>query len=179
MKKRHIENYFLDPEILFNVAEKLYLTAITPSLTKEFIEVETKRIAEESLNFNLLKNTKEYLGLNHFFKIPTVKSIDKKSIADIKTEIMSGVKNSIGVLSTGLDETTFTAWLDNEELRLKELLKSDAWKDEFQGKIIFTKLCAEILKDDHLRIRQAYVDLALIDKPILFDDIIDFFKEFA
>lgn len=178
LKRRHIENYFLDAEILFKVAEKLYLTLTNPLLTKELIEAETKKIAEATINFNLLKNTKEYIGLNHFFKIPTVKAVDTKSMATIKTEIISGVKNSLGVLSTGLHETTFSAWLDNEELRLNELLKTDGWKNEFQGKIIFTKLCADILKDDPLRVRQAYVDIALTEKPTIFDDITTIFKTF-
>lgn len=178
LKRRHIENYFLDSEILFKVAEKLYLTTANPSLTKEIIESETKRIANETLNFNLLKNTKEYLGLNHYFKIPTVKSVETKNITNIKTEIINGVKNSLNILSSGLDETIFATWLDKEELRLNELLETDDWKNEFQGKIIFTKLCADVLKDDPLRIRQAYVDVALLDKPIIFEDITNIFKEF-
>jgi AAA15 family ATPase/GTPase len=178
LKKRHIENYFLDPEILFKVSEKLYLTIANSTLTKEIIELEIKKIAEGSLNFNLLKNTKEYLALNHFFRIPTVKAVDTKSIADIKSEIVTGVKNSLTILSTGLDETTLTAWLDKEELRLKELLKTDDWKNEFQGKIIFSKLCSDLLKVDSLRVRQAYVDIALSESPKIFDDIINIFKEF-
>jgi predicted ATPase len=178
LKRRHIENYFLDPEILFKVADKLYITTVITSLTKEIIELEIKNIAEATLNFNLLKNTKDYLALNHFFKIPTVKAIDTKSIADIKSEIATGVKASLGLLSTGLDETVFNAWLDKEELRLKDLLKTDDWKNQFQGKIIFSKLCSGLLKEDPLRVRQAYVDIALSDKPTLFDDVINILKEF-
>lgn len=178
LKRRHIENYFLDSEILFKVAEKLYLTSSNPSLTKELIELETKKIAEKTLNFNLLKNTKEYLGLNHFFRIPTVKAVDAKTIAEIKIEIVAGVKSSLGVLATGLDETTFLQWLDKEEVRLNDLLKSEDWKNEYQGKIIFSKLCSDVLKEEPLRVRHAYVDIALSIKPLIFDDIINIFKEF-
>jgi predicted ATPase len=178
LKRRHIENYFLDSDILFKVSEKLYLTTVHPALTRETIELEIKKIAEGTLHFNLLKNTKGYLALNHFFRIPTVKAIDTKSIADIKREIVSEVNNSLGILSTGLDESTFTAWLDKEELRLKEVLKTDDWKNDFQGKIIFSKLCSNLLKEDPLRVRQAYVDIALSDNPTLFNDIINILKAF-
>jgi hypothetical protein len=179
LKRRHIENYFLDSEILFKVAEKLYLTAVNTSLTKIFIEQEIKKIAVETLNINLVKNTKEYLALNHFFNIPTVKALDKKTIADIKTELVDGVKNSLTTLAQGLDEVNFKAWLDKEELRLQTLLKTDDWKNEFQGKFIFVTLCGSVLKEDPLRVRQAYVDIALAEKESLFDDIINLLKEFA
>lgn len=178
LKRRHIENYFLDSEILFKVAERLCITTVNHSLTKELIELEIKNIAESTLNFNLSKNTKEYLTLNHSFATPSVKEPDKKNIVDIKVEIVDGVKKSISLLSNGLDETAFTAWLDKEELRLKGLLNTNDWKNEFQGKIIFAKLCATLLKEDPLRIRQAYVDIALVEKPTIFDDVINILKGF-
>lgn len=178
LKKRHIENYFLDAEILYKVAEKLYVTSTISDLTQESIETNIKEIAEKSLNFNLLKNTKEFLALNHFFKVPIVKGVDTKEISSIKTEIINGVKTSLGELSTGLNDAVFSSWLDNEEKRLVELLKTDNWKTEFQGKIIFNKLCSDLLKTDVVRVRQAYVDIALTEKPDVFKDITDIFKTF-
>lgn len=178
LKKRHIENYFLDHEILFRVSEILYLTSTNPSLTSAYIESEIRRIASDSVNFNLLKNTKEYLALNHFFKIPTVKSIDTKTMDDIKTELVTGVKSALDILSTGLNEIAFKDWINSEQTRLENLLTTEDWKNEFQGKIIFSKLCHEILKVDPLRVRQAYVDIALKEKPEVFDDIMTIYKSF-
>lgn len=178
LKKRHIENYFLDADILYKVAEKLYITSTIEDLTKEAIEEKIKDIAEKSINFNLLKNTKEFLALNHFFKVPTVKGVETKQISAIKTEIINGVKNSLGELSAGLNEFVFSSWLDSEEKRLLELLKSDDWKREFQGKIIFNKLCSDLLKTDSVRVRQAYVDIALLEKPEVFKDIAEIFESF-
>src|SRR6218665_191569 len=178
LKKRHLENYFLDSEILFKVANKLYLMTVKPSLTKELIETETKKIAESTINFNLRQNTKDYLALRHSFKIPTVKEWGTKKIADVKAKIISGVKESLGTLSPDLHAATSLKWLDNEELRLNDLLKTDGWKNEFQGKIIFTKLCRDILNEDPLKVRQAYIDVALAEKSVVFDDIISIFKSF-
>lgn len=179
LKRRHIENYFLDSEILFKVAEKLYLTATNPAITKEFIESETQKVVEASINFNLLKNTKEHLAINHFFKIPTVKDVDSKTADQIKNEIVAGINLSLGELSTGLNEAEFRKWLTKEEIKLKGLIKNGNWLTEFQGKIIFSKICSDILKEDPLRIRQAYVDIALKDKPQLLDDITNILNGFA
>ncbi|RYX99399.1 ATP-binding protein, partial [bacterium] len=100
LRKRHIENYFLDPEVLLKVTEKLYLN-IDTEFTIESISSEIKSIAENSLNFNLLKNTKEYLSLNHFFKVPTVKAVETKTCDVIKNELTKGVKSSINSLTSG------------------------------------------------------------------------------
>ena len=178
LKRRHIENYFLDAEILFKVAKKLYLTDINPAITIGYIESEIKRIVEESLNFNLLRNAKEYLAFNHFLKIPTVKSVESKSIDEIKDEMISGINLSLSELSTGLNEVEFRKWLNKEEIKLQGLIKNGNWQNEFQGKLIFSKLCSNVLKEDSLRVRQAYVDVALLEKPLIFDDIINIFKCF-
>jgi len=178
LRKRHIENYYLDSEILYKVSEHLYLTVTNTALTKEYIESEIKKIAEGSINFNLLKNAKEYLALNHFFRIPTVKDIATKSIELIKTEIIAGVNNSIGRLSVGLDEALLGAWLDKEEENLKRLLYTDEWKNDFHGKFIFLRLCSDVLKEDSLRVRQAYVDIALLENPAIFNDIANIFMTF-
>jgi ABC-type lipoprotein export system ATPase subunit len=178
LRKRHIENYFLDHEILFEVAEKLYLTSTNPELSASYLQGEIERIAKESVNFNLLKNTREYLTLNYFFKIPTVKSVDTKSIDEIKNDLIVGAEKSIKALVKGPKNIDLKQWIDLEEKRLNEILKTEAWKDEFQGKQIFTILCADVLKEDQLRIRQAYVDIALSQKPEVFKDIIDIFRSF-
>jgi hypothetical protein len=178
LKKRHIENYFLDSEILFKVAEKLYLTADNIELNTEKIESAIMEIAKETLNFNLLQNAKEHLGINYFFKIPTVRSVESKDAKTIKGEIIDGIKASLNSLNTELDEKVFSQWLDEEEKRLFELLKTDTWRNEFQGKIIFSKICSNILKAEAVRVRHAYVDIALAEKPTVFGDVIDILKSF-
>ncbi len=91
---------------------------------------------------------------------------------------MAGVKSSLTLLSTGLDEISLKAWLNNEQARLEGLLTTNKWKEEFQGKIIFSKLCSDTLKEDPLRIRQAYVDIALKEKPEVFSDITSIYSSF-
>lgn len=178
LQKRHIENYFLDPKILFKVAEKLYLTSITPTITESFIETEIKRIASESLKYSLLQNIKEYLGINHSFQIPTVRSLETKSLDDIENEMVASVHSSISKLSTDLSQDNLRQWITSKKTSLQASLQGDGWKDEFHGKIIFSKLCSDVLKDDVVKIRQAYVDIALEESPEVFQDIIEIFNLF-
>ncbi|DAB28472.1 MAG TPA: hypothetical protein CFH78_02120, partial [Sulfurimonas sp. UBA10385] len=67
-------------------------------------------------------------------------------------------------------------WLNKEEENLVKMLDSDEWINNFQGKLIFTKVCADVLKGDALRVKQAYVDIALDRKPSAIQDLLDIFN---
>ncbi len=175
LKKRHIENYFLDSEILFKVAEHFYITENRTEITQEFIEDKLKEIASNQLKLNLLQNTKEYLKLNHNFDIPTIKSIETKELDEIKTEMIISVDASLTNLSTGL--SNLQDWMNSEQTKLEECLQNEKWKDTFQGKNIFSIICGE-LSLDKLKVRQAYVDIALEEKPEIFADIKEILESF-
>lgn len=175
LKKRHIENYFFDPEVLSQVAKDLYLTSEERMLDKANIEIALKTIAKESFNFNLLQNTKDFLAFNHSFEIPTVRDVERKSVEQVKGEIVKAVSDSLEKLSSGLDSRTVLNWISSEETRLKDLLETGGWEYEFQGKIIFSKFCSDIFKEKPIRIRQAYVDVGMKQKPGVFADIIAIF----
>lgn len=177
LKRRHIENYFLDEEILFKVAEQLYLTTNNEELTQELIKSELKRIAEESINFNLFKNYKEYLNINFHFSPPSIRRVERKTIDDVKQEIVDGVQLSLDKLTTELESEKVSSWINDEEIRLKEMLETDNWVNNFQGKLIFSKICSEVLKGDMVRVKQAYVDIALMQKPDALKDLVEIFND--
>lgn len=177
LKKRHIENYFLNAEVLFKVAEKLYLTTTNTDLSQTFIENKLKEIAQESLGYNLLQNTKEFLATNYYFKIPTVKDLDKKNLDEIKAAIIAGINDSLTELSNALTEATLNTWLDEEKKKLEAALTDDTWVNEFHGKIIFSKICS-VMGGELLQVRQAYVDTVLEEKPEVFDEIKVIFESF-
>lgn len=176
LKRRHIENYFFDSEILYIVAEKLYITKVIPSLTKEKIEKEIKGIAERSLGFNLFKNIKEHLMMSHFLKAPAIKSLERKQLPDIKAELTQAVISNVAELSSVLNDSYVQTWIDNEEHRLHACLSDGSWIKEFQGKYIFNKLCADVLHEDKIRLRHAYIDVAMAEKPETIRDIMDIFE---
>lgn len=155
----------------------MYLTRTNPSLNSSFIAQETKKIAVDTLNFNLYKNAKDYLSLNYHLKPPKVNSIEKKSTEEIKNELTEGVQKILSDLTEGLKTEKLKDWLNNLENELNQMLESNEWRSKFQGKIIFSKLCSDVLKGDALRIKQAYVDLALQHKPEVLDDLVIIFNE--
>jgi predicted ATPase len=176
LKRRHIENYFLDEDVLIKVAKKLYLTETNHLLTVEYIANEIRRIAEGSLAFNVYKNVKDYLSLNHFLKAPSVKSLEEKTIEQVKHEIVDSVRANREALFVGVSDGAIREWVDEEESKLKAKLEDGGWINDFQGKYIFSRLCGEVLKTDQLRVRHAYVDTAIQEKPEVFSDITEIFK---
>lgn len=176
LKRRHIENYFLDEDILRKVVVHLYLDK-NGTLTKDFIKNEIKRIAEETLGFNLIKNFKDHLSANYSIKAPKVNLSGNKSIEDIIQEIVNGFETEINKLSTDLNRIKTEKWLNTEKSRLESVLLGEDWIKEFQGKIIFARLCGEVLKGDSVRIRECYIDIALKDNPNILNDIVDIFKK--
>ena len=127
------------------------------------------------MGYNIYKNAKDYLSLNHFLRSPTVKSLDTKNIEQIKTELVSAVTDNVDTLSATLCEANFRLWVDSEENRFKEKILSGAWLNDFQGKYIFSRLCGTALKEEKIRVQHAYVDIALVEKPNVFAEITELF----
>jgi len=174
LKRRHIENYFLDSEILSKVASKLYLKSSAGDVFKsEEIEVKLIEIAKTSIKNTLANNFKEYLSLNHQFKIPSVKKLDEKSIAQIKDEYKHIVLESLARLNSSLSEEKIISWLDCEAVRLEELVQNGNWRSEIQGKFVFSVFCASVFQEDHVRIREAYIDIALNENTSAIQDLIE------
>ena len=69
--------------------------------------------------------------------------------------------------------------MDEEKIRIENALSGDTWKIEFQGKNIFSMFCSSAFNEDKLKIRQAYIDIALAEKPAVFDDIKTIFESFV
>jgi predicted ATPase len=177
LKRRHIENYFLNETILHKVAKHLYLEKDGLVISENRISTELKRIASESIGFNLYKNFKEHVAANYSIKVPKVTSIETKTTQEIKTQIAQGLNDSISALATDFATTKTLDWLNHEEQRLNSLLTNEQWKIEFQGKIIFSKLCGEVLRGNALSIRECYVDIALKEGEEGILEIADIFKQ--
>ena len=171
LKRRHIENYFLDAELLFRVAEVLYLTATNPSLSVAALKNATHTIAQESLMFNVYQNVKDYLRVNYFLRSPSVRDIGSKTHEEIRDQIVDAVVASKSKLIDSISEDAIRKWIESEQSRLQEKLANGDWVREFQGKYIFSRLCGETLKADQLRIREAYVDIALNERPAAFQEL--------
>ena len=175
LRRRHIENYFLEADLLFRVAKMLYLTGTNASLSAATLADATHTIAQESLMFNVYQNTKDYLRVNHFLRSPSVRDLGSKTPEQIRDQIVTAVAASRGELIDNISDDAIREWIESEQSRLQEKLTNGGWVREFQGKYIFSRLCGEILKADQLQIRQAYVDIALNERPEVFQEVSSLF----
>lgn len=176
LKRRHIENYFLNPDLLFLVAKRLYLTASNPSLNATSIAQAARTIAEKSVMFHVYQNLKDHFTINYFLRAPSVRDIQKKTSEQVKNEIIESAASSRNELTNSITDEAVREWVNQEESRLRGKLDNDEWILDFQGKYIFSRLCGEVLKDDPLKVRQAYVDMALSEQPDVLADITSMFK---
>ena len=176
LKRRHIENYFLDENILHKVAIHLYLNKTGIDVSPNNIANQMRKIAEESIGINLYKNFKEHIGANYSIKVSKLKAVEKMSLKDIKNEIAEGTGLNLSNLISALDKTKILEWLEEEQARLDGLLKTNNWKNEFHGKIIFTRICNEILKGNQMSIRECYVDIGLKECEKGLMEIAEIFK---
>ena len=175
LRRRHIENYFLEADLLFRVAKMLYLTGTNASLSAATLADATHTIAQESLMFNVYQNTKDYLRVNHFLRSPSVRDLGSKTPEQIRDQIVTAVAASRGELIDNISDDAIREWIESEQSRLQKKLPNGGWVREFQGKYIFSRLCGEILKADQLHIRQAYVDIALNERPEVFQEVSSMF----
>lgn len=176
LKRRHIENYFLNEDILSKAAVHLYLDKQGVDVSPAHISREMKRIAEESIGFNLYKNFKEHLAANYSIKAPKLRGVEKMTLVNVKDELAVGLEKNLLEVATILDKVQTKKWLDDEQVRLETLLLSDKWKYEYHGKTIFSRICGEVLKGNSLSIRECYVDIALREKEEGIMEIAEMFK---
>jgi len=176
LKRRHIENYFLDSEVLQEVAEKLYLTSKYPEITKDYLDERLNEIAKASIGYNIYKNIKETLSVSYFLESPRVSGLEKMSIEEIKQAIRDGIAANITSLSDRLSPDMISTWLDKDETRMKQMLSDGTWVNEFRGKYMFHRVCSDVLREDPIKVRHAYVDVALANHRSAIHDLVEIFK---
>lgn len=177
LKRRHIENYFLDPQLLFEVATRLYLDKKYPELNVQYIHDQMLNIARDSVPLNIFQNTKEYVALNHSLTPPTVRNVQRKNRDETINELVVSLIGITEGLASDLEQENFRNWITDEANRLESSLENGQWIIEFQGKYLFRQICACILHEDPLKVQHAYVDIALGKYPKVFEDIVGIFNE--
>ena len=178
LKRRHLENYFLDPDVLFGVARRFCISHQNVA-SVDVIRSKIQEIAAGRLGYTLMQNARDYLARNCQLETPTVKDLGTKDVSIIKQEIVSLVSDSLTQLASDASEAILKEWLDREEGVLKQALENGDWVKSFHGKEIFGILCSKILKNKNkLSVRQAYLDVAMEIKPDVFVDIKQILEHF-
>lgn len=179
LKRRHIENYFLDTEVILKIAQKVWTKFTTENITIGFIESKLLEVAEQQIKLNMVQIFQEYIKLNHYFDTPSKsKDLAQKDVKDIQDEMISYVLKNTESVSTKFSEQNLRDFMVQEEARLKTTLVDGKRKSEFRGKNIFVQFCESFFKIDHTKVRELYINIWLQEKPEVFHDIIEIFKSF-
>ena len=165
LKKRHIENYFLDAEILAKVAK--YFRADDEYRDQANCEKKLKEIAKTSLGINVIKSFKERLAMNSSIEIPTVPDAIKKEVKDITKEFVEAVNKKTIQFNQGLDDVKSS--LPSLSQQLLSDLENGEWKNTFHGKFVFKYYCKEVLETDEQRVKDVYIDIAIKEEKTLND----------
>lgn len=177
LKRRHLENYFLDSEILSKVAINLSLSNHWHNSST--IEGQLKKIANSSLKHAVVLNMKEFVHTHDNIDTPNIISIDSKTLPQITDEFVTQVNDVIRSVESTLNETELKREFVSQEMILTASLADDKWKNVFPGKVIFNSFCGKDgFKIDSNLIRSEYVKIALKEKPEVFQDVIEIMQTF-
>lgn len=173
LKRRHIENYFLDSEVLSKVADRFCLSNDWKKVKK--IDAELLNICNAHKNEALDALIKDYLKTILRLPIPKLKEIQKITVAELKSGFQDKIEESVKLLGTKI--TKFESVVKGLENQLNDSIKDGSWVNTFPGKIIFREICVK-MKVEQARLRQAYIEVALEVKPEVFKDILEIFEQF-
>jgi len=176
LKRRHLENYFLDSEILAKIAKNFYLDSELQNESN--IEKHLSRIAQRALNAALVLSMKEFIRVNGTMDSPKVSGLDRKTVNDVQKELSSLSRQACNKFNEEINQTSIDEFIETEKNKLTKSLQNGTWKEIFPGKFIFNVLCGEVLNVQADKIRQAYIDIALNEKPEALEDIIEILKTF-
>jgi len=176
LKRRHIENYLLDADLISRVAQHLYLDPERQQV--DAIEQGLLRVARESLKTAVVLTVKEFVRIMGALPAPKIRSVDSKSWQDIEQEIIDQVTVGEGNLREVFSKVALARRFEEERQTLEESLTDGTWKVVFPGKIVFARFCGDFLREDAERTRQVYLDCALRERPDAIQDIIGIFDHF-
>ena len=176
LKRRHIENYFLDAYLIGKVAEYLYLR---PEATRvDAIEEALLKTAHECLKTAVLLTFKELVRIMGFLRVPSIRGVESKDWPEIEKEMDEQLTSSHLELGKTCSKEALLRLFTKEKEELECSLPGGSWKTVFPGKIVFAKFCGDFLKQYPNRVRQVYLDFALREKQDAIQDIIEIFDHF-
>lgn len=177
LKRRHVENYLLDAEILGAVAKAFYLPLA--KCDKAGIEAALLEAASESLMSAVLMQTKENVRMYGALDGLSVKNVESLTVDSLVSQVLGDIQQSRLTLDTRFSSERVEMSIRQEHERLSNSLTNGTWKSYLQGKLILARFCGTHWGLEVSRVREAYADIAVKSKPSVFQDIAAIFRHFA
>ncbi len=176
LRKRHIENYFLDERVLSAVATHLYLgeeKSDVTNITRALVD-----IARDTINLAIISSIKEMLRLNGTVQLTRLRNAKELEFPALKEAILSSIETNHQQVIESLRRDNLDRLIEEDRDRLNVSLGDNTWKDIFPGKVVFNMFCAEFFGCKQSQVRDAYVDIALSSHQDVLVDIIGIFEHF-
>ena len=176
LKRRHIENYLLDSNILSKVAKRLCLDKKWH--TSSNVESALLETAQRSFNEAIDLFVKEYIKINLNIPTPSIKAIQAKKTDELIKGFVQKTESSVREINERFAEKNLNITFEQFKNKLELSLKDGTWKSIFPGKVVFREICKEI-KAESDKVRQAYIQIAIEENTDAFNDIKEFFNFFS
>jgi len=176
LPRRHVENYFLDAEVLSKVAQHLYLDPAKAD--QAAIESELLACARDCLNTAVLSEVREFVQLNGVIDTPRFKNSTELEIEALMSCVTAQLGNAVAELTSAFSQAGIEKLILQTRTRLSRALEEGSWRKEFPGKMVLARFAGRYCGQELGRVRQAYVDLALDQKPEVFEEIRGIFYHF-
>lgn len=176
LPRRHIENYLLDPEVLGEVANTFYLPQEKQDVSG--IQESLHSIASSSIMPGVFWNVREHIQVLGKVQQPSIRNLDKISRDELAEQISDQITSGLREVSQGLDASEIRKLVIKEHGKLEAALSTSDWVEVFPGKLIFNRFCGEFFNEKPARIREAYADIAMRNKPDVFSDIVNILQGF-
>jgi predicted ATPase len=176
LPRRHVENFFLDAEVLAKVAEHFYLP--DGKADPAGIETALKAAATSCFNLAALSEVKLLVHVGGTIDAPTVKNVDTLEAEALESILIAQLTAAVAALSSRMSESSIKNVVKATRQRLSAALQDTAWKNVFPGKAVLARFVGSHWGLDLPRVRQAYVDIALKEKPVVLQPIREMFEAF-
>jgi predicted ATPase len=177
LSRYHLENYFLDENVLALCFQEMELEGTwlrDPSQIATRLRKIGKSVVSYAVALRVSSSVREKVG-----KISIMpKGVDSAQKVEELTSLLKGqMDNESMRIDQGLNFDSVSEIISTEFLRLNKALDEDdpVWKSDLPGRIIFNKFSASA-KIAPGRLKQLYLNKADID--ITFREIIELFEEF-
>ncbi|MFC1810102.1 AAA family ATPase, partial [Patescibacteria group bacterium] len=176
IKRRHLENYFLDSKILAKVSNRLCLEkkwSNQANIDKELEQI-TKTTFTEALSLII----KEYIKINSNIPVPSIKAVQEKNAEELIVEVISQIQVQTKKIGEDLDKSNLESIFNKFKQKLEKSLSDGTWIKVFPGKVLFREICKKIGANCD-QVRECYIQIVLEDEEKIFNDIKTIFKAFS
>lgn len=177
LPRRHVENFFLDAEVLAMVAKHFFLPDDKTAVSA--IEQALFEAATASLNGAILLDIKHLLEMDGAIEIPKFKGAQDLSLEDLQARISRELGAAVSALGARYSLDEIEKLVRNRQTHLSVALRDGSWTEKFPGKSVLGRFVGQFWGLDVAAVRQAFVEAALQKKPESLKPIRDILEGFG